>query len=137
MTQINTWGMTGNVETFRQGVTWYRNGRDWTKEQRDEAIKGANEQVNREAETCTPIVNASFTTASDTSSDETSTTESVSQQSRFSFNNNNIHLTDSFQELDSSNSALHFTGRRSIRSTSTQASRKTPRSRRKEQTVKP
>jgi hypothetical protein len=25
MTQINTWGMTGNVETFRQGAVCYRN----------------------------------------------------------------------------------------------------------------
>lgn len=42
MTQLNTWGMTGNVETFREGATWYRNGRDWAKEQRDDAIKKAN-----------------------------------------------------------------------------------------------
>ncbi|EED12071.1 hypothetical protein TSTA_001420 [Talaromyces stipitatus ATCC 10500] len=28
MTQINTWGMTGSIETFREGAIWYRNGRD-------------------------------------------------------------------------------------------------------------
>ena len=43
MNQINTWGMTGNPETFRQGA---RNARDWAKEQRDEAIKCANERAN-------------------------------------------------------------------------------------------
>jgi hypothetical protein len=30
--QLNTWGMTGNIETFRQGATVYRNARDWAKE---------------------------------------------------------------------------------------------------------
>ncbi len=45
MTQINTWGMTGNLQTFRQGATAFRNARDWTKEQRDEAIKRANERA--------------------------------------------------------------------------------------------
>ncbi|KAF2803001.1 uncharacterized protein BDZ99DRAFT_178900 [Mytilinidion resinicola] len=49
MNQINTWGMTGNVDTFRQGATAYRNARDWAKEQRDEAIRQANERANRVA----------------------------------------------------------------------------------------
>ncbi|KKZ61712.1 hypothetical protein EMCG_03741 [[Emmonsia] crescens] len=43
MTQLNTWGMTGNLETFRQGASAYRNARDWAKEKRDESIKAANE----------------------------------------------------------------------------------------------
>ncbi|KAG9228475.1 hypothetical protein BJ875DRAFT_508482 [Amylocarpus encephaloides] len=46
MTQINTWGMTGNAETFRRGATAFRNARDWTKEQRDEAIRYANDRAN-------------------------------------------------------------------------------------------
>jgi hypothetical protein len=46
MIQVNTWGMTGNIETFRQGATAFRNARDWAKEQRDEAIERANERVN-------------------------------------------------------------------------------------------
>jgi hypothetical protein len=137
MTQLNEWSMTANPETFRQGATWYRNDRDWAKEQRDEAIKEANEQVNREAENRTPIVNVSFSTAGDTSSDETSTIESISQQSRFSFNNNNICLTESFQESDSLTSTLQLTALRSARSSSTQGSGKIQRSRRKRRTVKP
>ncbi|SLM37932.1 hypothetical protein LPUS_07942 [Lasallia pustulata] len=42
MNQLNTWGMTGNPETFRQGATAYRNARDWTKEKRDGFIEAAN-----------------------------------------------------------------------------------------------
>lgn len=41
-TEINTWGMTGNIESFRQGATWYRNSRDLAKEYRDAAIARAN-----------------------------------------------------------------------------------------------
>ncbi|OAT04133.1 hypothetical protein BDBG_16191 [Blastomyces gilchristii SLH14081] len=43
MTQLNTWGMTGNLETFQQGACAYRNARDWAKEKRDEFIRTANE----------------------------------------------------------------------------------------------
>lgn len=46
MTQINTWGLTGNLEACRDGLRAYRNGRDWCKEQRDEAITQANERAN-------------------------------------------------------------------------------------------
>jgi len=42
MTQLNTWGMTGNPETFRQGAAAYRNARDWAKEKRDRFIEAAN-----------------------------------------------------------------------------------------------
>jgi hypothetical protein len=45
MNQLNTWGMTGNAETFRQGATAYRNMRDWTKEKRDEFIEVANKRA--------------------------------------------------------------------------------------------
>ncbi|KHN94910.1 uncharacterized protein MAM_07137 [Metarhizium album ARSEF 1941] len=44
MTQIKTWGMTGDADTFREGVAAYRNGRDWAKRQRDNAITQANER---------------------------------------------------------------------------------------------
>ena len=45
MNQLNSWGMTGNVETFRHGATAYRNARDWAKEKRDEFIDVTNERV--------------------------------------------------------------------------------------------
>jgi hypothetical protein len=45
MTQINTWGLTGNADAFRQGATAFRNGRDLAKEWRDGFISTANERV--------------------------------------------------------------------------------------------
>jgi hypothetical protein len=45
MNQLNTWGMTGNPETFRRGATAFRNARDWTKERRDKFINTANERT--------------------------------------------------------------------------------------------
>ncbi|KAM4063043.1 hypothetical protein HRG_010394 [Hirsutella rhossiliensis] len=47
MTQIKTWGLTGDADIFRQGAAAYRNLRDWAKEQRDNAIKEANERLFR------------------------------------------------------------------------------------------
>ncbi|EER39904.1 conserved hypothetical protein [Histoplasma capsulatum H143] len=44
MTQLNGWCMTGNLDTFRQGASAYRNARDWAKEQRDGFIRAANEK---------------------------------------------------------------------------------------------
>lgn len=43
MSQLNSWAMTGNLETCREGVAAFRNARDWAKEQRGEAIGQANE----------------------------------------------------------------------------------------------
>ena len=45
MTQINTWGLTGNADAFRQGATAFRNGQDLAKEWRDGFISTANERV--------------------------------------------------------------------------------------------
>ncbi|KAF5649192.1 hypothetical protein F52700_716 [Fusarium sp. NRRL 52700] len=45
MTQIKGWSLTSDLETFRQGATAYRNGRDWAKKKRDEAIAEANKKV--------------------------------------------------------------------------------------------
>lgn len=58
MHQLNSWGMTGNVETFRQGATYYRNAGDLAKEQRDEAIRRANQKVSEQPVILT--VEASF-----------------------------------------------------------------------------
>lgn len=46
MTQINTWGLTGNADTFRQGATAFRNGRDLAKEWREGFVSAANERVD-------------------------------------------------------------------------------------------
>ena len=45
MTQLNSWSMIGNLETFRQGAGALRNARDWAKEKRDELIAAANSKV--------------------------------------------------------------------------------------------
>jgi hypothetical protein len=73
--------MTSDLDTFRQGATWYRNGRDWPKEQRDNAIRRANERAT--------TVNVSFSTVCETSTDE----ESFAQQSHLSFNDTLITET--------------------------------------------
>lgn len=44
MTPLRSFAMTDNPDTFRSGASAYRNARDWTKEQRDEFIKSANER---------------------------------------------------------------------------------------------
>ncbi|KAH7322557.1 hypothetical protein B0I35DRAFT_183574 [Stachybotrys elegans] len=42
MTQLKGWSMTSDADAFRQGAAAYRNGRDWAKSQRDQAIAQAN-----------------------------------------------------------------------------------------------
>ncbi|KAK2742687.1 hypothetical protein FQN57_005142 [Myotisia sp. PD_48] len=44
MTQLRSFAMTDNRETFQQGASAYRNLRDWAKEQRNEFIEAANER---------------------------------------------------------------------------------------------
>ncbi|KAI9675677.1 MAG: hypothetical protein M1817_001044 [Caeruleum heppii] len=46
MTQLKGWAMTSDPETFRKGAAAYRNARDWAKEQRDQAIRRANERAD-------------------------------------------------------------------------------------------
>jgi len=84
MTQINTWGMTGNAETFRQGAAAFRNARDWTKEQRHEAIRHANDRAN-DIRSTTPTGSAlasSFTTEASTLVAATSLSIAAESQSQ-------------------------------------------------------
>ncbi|KAI8724318.1 hypothetical protein NCS52_00000600 [Fusarium sp. LHS14.1] len=46
MTQLKAFAMTNDINTFRQGAAAFRNGRDWAKTQRDQAIAQANEKVS-------------------------------------------------------------------------------------------
>ena len=39
---VGAWAMDGDIDTFRNGAAAFRNLRDWTEEQRDEAIGLAN-----------------------------------------------------------------------------------------------
>jgi hypothetical protein len=43
MTRLMARSVTSDLRSLREGVTAYRNARDWTKEKRDEFIKAANE----------------------------------------------------------------------------------------------
>lgn len=45
MTLLDSFSMIGSLRAFRQGLTAYRNARDWTKERRDELIEAANKLV--------------------------------------------------------------------------------------------
>ncbi|KAK0655281.1 hypothetical protein B0T16DRAFT_8588 [Cercophora newfieldiana] len=45
MTQVDTWGMTGNMDSFRRGATAARNARDLAKQHRDSFIQAANVRV--------------------------------------------------------------------------------------------
>lgn len=97
MNQLGAYAMTHNQETFRQGATAYRNARDWTREQRDEAIERANKRVN-DSQVGAPAVNANFSRVSsfttDASSNETDTIEVLSQESQILQNKYSYTTTD-------------------------------------------
>lgn len=44
MNQLKGWALTSDPDTFRRGVTAFRNARDWAKEKRDDFISTANER---------------------------------------------------------------------------------------------
>lgn len=46
MTQIRSFAMIDSAEACHEGLTWFRNSRDWAKELRDDVIASANEKVN-------------------------------------------------------------------------------------------
>ncbi|KAI0413998.1 hypothetical protein F5X98DRAFT_366206 [Xylaria grammica] len=48
MMQVKAYALTSDVDTFRTGVSAYRNARDWAKKKRDEAIQRANETAARD-----------------------------------------------------------------------------------------
>ena len=51
MTQIDTWGMTGNIETFKRGAAAFRNARDIAQQRRETLIQAANMRVMQAATT--------------------------------------------------------------------------------------
>ena len=111
MTQVNGWSMTGNPESFRQGATAFRNGRDWTKEKRNEFIETANRIRSSNIQPETPAVDASSSVVSsfvtEASLDEPYTTEPLSQGSRTSLNVDSNTIID-VQDSESSASFLQL-----------------------------
>ncbi|TKA21988.1 hypothetical protein B0A50_08486 [Salinomyces thailandicus] len=80
MTQLDTYAMTGNINSFRSGAAAYRNARDWTQQKRDTFIADANaaslrvsavstSQTRSNAQAPSTVVEASFS-SSETSADE-------------------------------------------------------------------
>ena len=67
-TQLNSWSITGNSRTFREGAAAYRNARDWAKEQRDQAIERANGRVKEGANVAQQSVPPIDTSGSDRAS---------------------------------------------------------------------
>lgn len=47
MNQVKTWGMTGNKETLKSGLTGFRNAVDWADNRRKMAISRANTVFHR------------------------------------------------------------------------------------------
>ena len=45
MHQLRSFAMADIAETFRQGAAYYRNARDWARDQRDEAVRHANKRA--------------------------------------------------------------------------------------------
>ena len=94
MTQLGSFSLTHDAEVFRQGASWFRNGRDWAKEQRDDAIRQAHEHSTSTVVQST--LNASCSTACDTSSDEST----VIRETNFSFNQTeSFHLGESTKKV--------------------------------------
>jgi len=98
MNQVKGWSMTGDLETFRQGATYFRNGRDWTKEQRDEAIRLANERAGESQAGVLPVdasFGQTFSVASETTVEEDYTLSQESENLLDEGSNTTIHLQDS------------------------------------------
>ena len=108
MNQFTGWSITSDPETFRQGATAFRNASDWAKEQRDEAIRRANERAN-DSQAGALAVDESFglvsSFVSEASLDELYTIEAVSQESRTSPNEGS-NITANLQESETSTDEL-------------------------------
>ncbi|KAK1807977.1 hypothetical protein LTR12_017668 [Friedmanniomyces endolithicus] len=76
MTQLDSYAMMGNANSFRQGATAFRNSRDFSKEQRDRFIAAANATA---AQRPAPVATPSSGTAS--GSPTSSRTEGASFES--------------------------------------------------------
>ncbi|KAL9043917.1 MAG: hypothetical protein Q9214_002912 [Letrouitia sp. 1 TL-2023] len=73
MTQLNSYAMTGNPDSFRQGAAAWRNGRDLTRDQRKKLIVAANAKA---LNTETPGFESSTQSFISLSSDELTRPES-------------------------------------------------------------
>jgi hypothetical protein len=125
--------MTGNIETFRQGATYYRNARDWTKEQRDEAIRLANERAG-ESQAGALAVDASSGQASSFASVATLEEDhTLSQESRALLNEDS-NTTTNLQESETLSCELALDYRIPVKRWSKHSKRSRQRQRRRRNT---
>jgi hypothetical protein len=111
MNQLRSFAMTDTADTFRKGAGAYRNLREWTKEQRDDLIRRANETaVPPEIETSANDDEASASPALSfvTAASETEA-YTMSQESRTTLNGGS-NILGIFEESDSSIETLADTG---------------------------
>ena len=84
MNQINGWSMTGNIEAFRQGATYFRNGRDLTEQWRNHFINAANKKLHEEdIKKVSPSMESSRTKSTSTAKLENDLPESDTSQDEF------------------------------------------------------
>jgi hypothetical protein len=65
MTQLRSFALTDTIDTFRQGATAFRNGRDLAKEWRDEVIIAANERVGAQNVEPSTVESSNYSRPSD------------------------------------------------------------------------
>jgi hypothetical protein len=105
MTQLRSFAITDTRDTCVAGLQAYRNGREWTEKQRNEAIRQANQRANHiEAEAPAGDAGASPALSFVTAASETEA-YTMSQQSQTTLNRDTTTLGD-FQESDSSTEEL-------------------------------
>jgi len=65
MTQLRSFALTDTIDTFRQGAAAFRNGRDLTKEWRDNVIIAANERVGSQNAESSSVQSSNYSHPSD------------------------------------------------------------------------
>jgi len=91
MTQLNSFAVTGNLDTFRQGASALRNARDWAKEKREELIAAANGKALNVKH---PGLDSSTQSFVSLSSDEPANLESETSADELALGTNTIATSD-------------------------------------------
>ena len=84
MTPLQGFSMSGSADDFRRGTAAFRNLRDWAREQREEAIRGANETFAARTMNVQPVGVPTASTASTLATEALRDSERVAQESQSS-----------------------------------------------------
>ncbi|KAK3064128.1 hypothetical protein LTS18_009879 [Coniosporium uncinatum] len=109
MTQLNTWGVTGNIDSCRDGLRAFRNGQDLAREYREAAIARTNTMAVDEYGPASAIHRSEPSSASFTSRSQTSTQDGQSQRSQPEY-----HVSETSTDETATKSKTH--GKRSSNS---------------------